>query len=278
MDFPNASNISSVFGVIAPLLIGAAFLWVVWRTESRHVLISRLWQLVHGKQEISDPQVRAFVDEQTSLISFRMFSGVPVTSLKSAHQLIEWTKLNGVQMRTLSVCGELFDAELRQIKVHKLPSRFSQVWRLAGLFTAVAIGFVSAVSLSSSQSLLTLNSTQRHFWGSANEAKPLWPLMANSLRVADCSKTANANAERTTFSEQEVGILCGVLKSETSPEFMRKALSDQRWALVMLIAFALWLSWIGFFAWAAGFAAHNLARRRIDPSLPGSQLSLDLGS
>lgn len=278
MDFPNASNISSVFGVIAPLLIGAAFLWVVWRTESRHVLISRLWQLVHGKQEISDPQVRAFVDEQTSLISFRMFSGVPVTSLKSAQQLIEWTKLNGVQMRTLSVCGELFDAELRQIKVHKLPSRFSQVWRLTGLFTAVAIGFVSAVGLSSPHSLLTLNSTQRHFWGSANEAKPLWPLTANPLRVADCSQTASANAARTTFSEQEVGILCGALKSETSPEFMRKALSDQRWALVILIAFALWISWIGFFAWAAGFAAHNLAKRNIDPSLAGSQLVLDLGS
>ena len=207
-----------------------------------------------------------------------MFSGVPVTSLKTAHQLIEWTKLNGVQMRTLSVCGDLFDPDLRQVKIHKLPSRFSQAWRLAGLFTAVAIGFVSVISLSWSQPLLKLNSTQRHFWGSANEATPLWPLTANALRVADCSQAASANAARTTFSEQEVGILCDVLKSGTSPEFMRKSLSDQRWALVMLIAFALWLSWIGFFAWAAGFAAHNLAKRRIDPSLPGSQLSLDLGS
>jgi hypothetical protein len=278
MDFPNASNISSVFGVLAPLLIGAAFLWVVWRTESRHVLISRLWQLVHGKQEISDPEVRAFVDEQTSLISFRMFAGVPVTSLKAAHQLIEWTKLNGVQMRTLSMCGEFFDAELRQVKLHKLPSRFSQAWRLTGLLTAVVVGLISMMSLPASQSLLTLKSTQRHFWASATEAKPLWPLTATPLRTADCSQAASANALRTTFSEQEVGILCDVLKSETSPEFMRKALSDQRWSLVMLIAFTLWISWIGFFALAAGFAAHKLARRQIDPSLPGSQLDLDLDS
>lgn len=278
MDFPNASNISSVFGVVAPVLIGVAFLWVVLRTESRHVLISRLWQLVHGKQEISDPQVRAFVDEQTSLISFRMFAGVPVASLEEAHQLIEWTKLNGVQMRTLSVCGELFDTALRQVKVHQLPSRFSQGWRLFGFFTSVLIGCLSVIGVFSSQSLLSLKSTERYFWASPTEVKPLWPLRAAALDVTHCSQSASANASRTTFSEQEVGILCDVLKSATAPEFIKKTLSDQRWSLVLLIAFALWFSWLGLFAWAAGSTAHNLAKRRIDPSLPGSQLSLDLGS
>lgn len=279
MDFPNASNISSVFSVIAPLLIAGAFLWVVLRTESRHVLLSRLWQLVHGKQEISDPQVRAFVDEQTSLISFRMFAGVPVTSLKEAHQLIEWTKLNGVQMRTLSVCGELFDTELRQVRVHKLPSRFSQAWRLAWFFIAVAVGCLSVIGLFSSQSLLSLKSTDRYFWGSPTEVKPLWPLLgAPALKVAHCSQAASENASRTTFSEQDIGILCDVLTSKGSAEFMKKALSEQRWSLVTLIAFALWMSWLGLFAWAAGFAAHNLAKRNIDPTLPGSQLSLDLGT
>ncbi|MFH0132786.1 DUF6216 family protein [Variovorax sp. VaC1] len=277
MDFPNASNISSVFGVITPLLFAGAFLWVVLRTESRHVLISRLWQLVYGKQEISDPQVRAFVDEQTSLISFRMFAGVPVASLQEAHQLIEWAKLNGVEMRTLSMCGELFDSNLCQVKVHKLPSRFAQAWRLFGLSIALAVGVLSVVSLFSSQSLLSLKSTDRYFWASPTEVKPLWPLGAAVLGVAHCSQTASENATRTTFTEQEVGILCDVLKSASTPEFMKKALSDQRWSLAMLIAFTLWLSWIGFFAWAAGFAAHSLAKRHIDPSLPGAQLSLDLG-
>jgi hypothetical protein len=277
MDFPNASNISSVFSVVAPLLIGAAFLWVVWRTESRHVLLSRLWQLVHGKQEISDPQVRAFVDEQTSLISFRMFAGVPVASLKEAHQLIEWTKLNGVQMRTLSICGELFDPELRQVRVHKLPSRFSQALKLARFFFVVAIGCACVMSLFSSQSLLVLKGTQRYFWASPTQMKPAWPLNVEALRADDCSQAAGANAMRTSFSEQEVNILCGVLKSEGTAEFMKKALSEQRWSLIMLIGLALWLSWIGLFSWAAGSAAHRLAKRGIDPSLQGSQLSLELG-
>lgn len=278
MDFPNASNVSSVFGVVAPILIGAAFIWVVWRTESRHVLLSRLWQLVHGKQEISDPQVRAFVDEQTSLISFRMFAGVPVASLNEAHQLIEWTKLNGVQMRTLSMCGELFDAELRQVRIHKLPSRFSQALKLVRLFAIAAFGLVCVISAFSSQSLLTLKSTERNFWASSTQMKALWPLDAAPLRVDDCSQATSANAMRTSFSEKEVGILCDILKSEGTAEFMKKTLSEQRWSLIMLIALALWLSWVGLFSWAAGFAAHKLAKRGIDPSLQGSQLSLDLHS
>ncbi|HWT20601.1 MAG TPA: DUF6216 family protein [Variovorax sp.] len=278
MDFPNASNISSVFGVVAPLLIGVAFLWVVWRTESRHVLLSRLWQLVHGKQEISDPQVRAFVDEQTSLISFRMFAGVPVASLEEAHQLIEWTKLNGVQMRTLSVCGELFDAKLRQVRIHKLPSRFSQTLRLVWLFFVVAIGFGCVMSLFSSRTFLTLKSTQRYFWASPTEMKPAWPLSAAALRADDCSQAASTNAARTSFSEQEVNVLCDILKSDGMTGFIKKTLSEQRWSLIMLIAFALWLSWMGLLSWASGFAAHKLAKRGIDPSLPGSQLSLDLSA
>jgi len=278
MDFPNASNISSVFGVVAPLLIGSAFLWVVWRTESRHVLFSRLWRLVHGNQEISDPQVRAFVDEQTSLISFRMFAGVPATSLKEAHQLIEWTKLNGVQMRTLSICGELFDAELRQVRVHKLPSRFSQALRLFRFFSVAAIGCVCAMGLFSSQSLLTLKSTQRTFWANPTQVRAVWPVNVPALTVDDCSQAASANAMRTSFSDQEVRILCDILKSEGTAAFMKKTLSEQRWSLIALIALALWLSWMGLFSWAAGSAAHKLAKRGIDPSLPGSQLSLDLRS
>ena len=278
MDFPNASNISSAFGVVAPLLIGAAFLWVVWRTESRHVLFSRLWRLVHGNQEIADPQVRAFVDEQTSLISFRMFAGVPVASLKEAHQLIEWTKLNGVQMRTLSICGELFDAELRQVRIHKLPSRFSQALRLVRLFSVAAVGCACVMSLFSSQSLLTLKSTQRSFWATLTQMKAVWPLNVAALKVDDCSQATSANAMRTSFSEQEVGILCDILKSEGTSAFMKKTLSEQRWSLTMLIALALWLSWMGLFSWAAGAAAHKLAKRGIDPSLPGSQVSLDLRS
>lgn len=278
MDSTTLSAISSAFSAVTPLLLALAFIWAVWRTESRHVLVRRLWQLVHGNQEIADPQVRSFVHEQTSLVSFRMFAGVPVASLDEAHRLIQWTKLNGVQMRTLRLCGEYFDPELRQVRVQKLPGRRWQFARLATFVIAVAIGAVSLASLSSNRQLLTLKATSRTFLATATEAQaawPLWPFGAAPLHLADCTKTASENAARTTFTEQEVDLLCGIFKADGTSAFMKEALATQRWTLVLLCLFAAWMSWLSLIAWASAAAAKNLARRNVDPALSGYQLSFD---
>lgn len=277
MDFASVSEISSFFSVAAPILIGAVFAWVIWRTESRHVLIRRLWQLVHGRQEISDPEVRAFVDEQTSLISFRLFAGIPVASLNEAHQLIQWAKHNGVQMRTLRHCGELFDAELRRVKEHKLPGCVSQALRLAGFVVAVAMFAVSVASLPTDRALLSLKATGRFFLATATEVTAVWPMQTASLRTSDCSNPASDIGARTSFSEDEMKALCSVLKDAGFPAFVKNTVKEQRWSAVLLCLFAAWLAWLALFAWGAGIAAKKLADRRIDPALPGSrQLTLAL--
>ena len=158
MDFATLPSLSSSLSIAAPSLICMAFVWVIWRTESLHVLMHRLWQLVHGKQEITDPEVRAFIDEQTSLISFRLFAGVKVNSLAQARQLIQWAKRKDTEA------------------------------------------------------------------------------------------------------------------------FIKDSLKEQRWTCVLLIGFAIWLCWISFLAWATGYVAKHLAARRLDPSLPDSQLALDFGN
>ncbi|PIF75806.1 hypothetical protein CLU95_2959 [Variovorax sp. 54] len=278
MDFATASEISGFFSVAAPILIGAAFVWVIWRTESRHVLIRRLWQLVHGKQEITDPEVRAFVDEQTSLVSFRLFAGIPVASLTEAHQLIQWAKHNDVQMRTLRHCGELFDAELRQVKEHKLPGRASQAARLAGFVAAVAVFALSVASLPTDRALLSLKATGRLFLATATEITAAWPLQTASLSASDCTNIASDIEARTSFSEDEVKALCSVFKDAGFPAFVKSTVKEQRWSAVLLCLFATWLAWLALFAWGAGVAAKKLADRRIDPALPGSQqltLALD---
>ncbi|WP_143093286.1 DUF6216 family protein [Polaromonas sp. OV174] len=137
MDLTAFSTISGALGVLAPLCTVALFLWVILRTRSRHSLLYRLWQLVHGNQEISDPEVKAFISEQNSLMSFRFIAGVPVSTLEHAHQLIQWTKRHNVEMFALRMAGEYFDPDLRQIRVQKLPSKLMQG---AKLFLATLIG------------------------------------------------------------------------------------------------------------------------------------------
>jgi hypothetical protein len=281
MDFATLPSLSSFLSIAAPSLICAAFIWVIWRTESLHVLVHRLWQLVHGKQEITDPEIRAFIDEQSSLISFRLFAGVKVNSLDQARQLIQWAKHNGVQMRALSLCGELFDMELRQIKQHKLPSRLTQGMRLTGVAIGMLLLFVSTTALFHDQAFLTLKATQRTFAATTTQAKALrsiFPFGPAPLRIDDCSQPASLNAARTSFTENEVGILCGVLQDKDTAASVKDSLKEQRWTCALLIAFAIWLSWICFLAWATGYVAKHLAARRLDSSLPDSQLTLDFGT
>lgn len=281
MDFATLPSLSSFLSIAAPSLICMAFIWVIWRTESLHVLMHRLWQLVHGKQEITDPEVRAFIDEQTSLISFRLFAGVKVNSLEQARQLIQWAKHNGVQMRALSMCGELFDVELRQIRQHKLPSHLLQGLRLAGVAVGMLLFIVSTTTLFHDQAFLKLKATQRTFAATANHAKTLrsvLPFGPEPLRIDDCSQPASLNATRTSFTEREVGVLCSVLKDKDTATFIKDSLKEQRWTCALLIGFAIWLCWISFLAWATGYVARHLAARRLDPSLPDSQLALDFGS
>ncbi|RST56158.1 DUF6216 family protein [Variovorax sp. MHTC-1] len=278
MDSTTLSAIPGVFSIAAPVLLALAFIWVVRRTESFHVPVRRLWQLVHGNQEIADPDVRSFVDEQTSLVSFRMFAGVPAASLDEAHRLIQWTKLNGVQMRTVRLCGEYFDAGTCQIRVHKLPGRPRQIARLIGFVIAVVMGAVSAASLLSDRPLLSLKATSKTFFGTATEAQaawPLWPLDPAPLRLADCSKSESENAARTTFTGPEVNVLCDIFKAEDTSAFMKEALMKQRWNLAQFALVVAWISWLLLVALARATAARSLARRSVGPSLGGHQLSFD---
>lgn len=62
---------------LAPIILGVglflAFVFTLYITKSLHMLRRRLWSLVHGKDEISDSVVRAYVDELTNVSAFRFF-------------------------------------------------------------------------------------------------------------------------------------------------------------------------------------------------------------
>ncbi|WP_431126311.1 DUF6216 family protein [Variovorax paradoxus] len=279
MDSATVSNLAQSFSLAVPLLIAAAFAWAIYRAGSRQVVVRRLWQLVHGKQEIADPQIRAFVEEEASLLSFRMLAGIPVSTLEKAHQLIDWTKSNGVQMHRLRLCGDLFDPDSRQIRIENLPSKWALGLRCARLLLCVFLAVASAGVLFFDRTLMKINATERHFFattsglGSLGSAIPFGP---SPLKAADCSRPASANAARTAFTEREVEILCGVLKASETPAYLKMALNDQRWESVKLLLISAVLTWMSFFSWASGFAAHKLAKRGIDPSISGTQLNLAL--
>lgn len=277
MDSATVSTLAQSLSLTVPVLVALAFGWAIYRAGSRQVVVRRLWQLVHGKQEIADPRIRAFVEDEASLLSFRMLAGVPVSTLEKAHELIAWTKANDVQMHRLRLCGDLFDPDARQIRVDKLPSRWAQRARFVQMLLCILLTCASLGILFFDKALMKINATERHFFATASTTGSLasaMPFGPAPLRAADCSRSASANAEKTAFTEQEVKILCDVLQSNESSAYLSETVRKQRWESAKLLLILLVFSWMSFFSWVAGVAAHKLAKRSIDPSISGGQMDL----
>ncbi len=279
MDFASITQFGGALAALVPVLLVIGFVVVLRRTESLHILMRRIWLLVHGRQEISDPTIRAFVDEQTNLMSFRMFSGVRAASLEEAHQLIEWTKLNRVDIHKVGACGDYFDTALRQVRKHKFPSTPYALTQIA-LFLAFLFGtLICGWLITVPQVPFTLKATQRTFLANASSAQTVWPpLIFNRqpLRGSDCEQPAANNAARTSFTEMEVATLCKVLTSKEWPENFQSKLKEQRWVLSLLVAtFGLIAYWC-FLPVNRLLQAKALAARGISPVLSGSQSELEL--
>lgn len=261
----------------ALILLGG---WVIWRTRTRHLLIRRLWHLIHGSQEIADPQVKAYVEDEGSLAAFHMFAGVGVRNLKEAHDLLRWTQANDVTMRSLRLCGDYFDIERRQVRADRLPGRWRHKSRAVVAILSWFLFGLSLWAMSVDYVLVTLKSTQTTFFLSSNSARvlwPPWPLDPGVVSKDLCDRTQPAEvAAQSGFQPRDAESVCAVLRDEATPAFTKKSLAGQRWALAWLaLLFAYWC--LGsILAWLSAEAAITLANRRVDPRLDHGQLPLDL--
>lgn len=280
MDTSAFATVSSAMGIVAPLALIIGFAWVIWRTRSRHVLFRRMWQLVHGNQEIADPAIRAFVDDENSLATFNMFSGVWVSSLDEARDLIRWTKRHNVKMWSLRLAGEYFDAQTRLIHAHKLPSSWRQKLKVGLIGVCYAMGALCLWAMLSDSVPLTLKATQRTYLATNDSARTLesfWRYGSARLQASDCSAPTETNAARTAFSELEVKLLCDVLGSPDSAISIKAFRSGWRWSLFTIAALAAFVLWNILMSWLSAEAAAKLARRQLDPSLDDPQRTLDWG-
>lgn len=274
-----ASDIATLVPLGIAVGLGLLFSWVVWRTESWHMLRRRIWLLVHGKEEISDPGIREYVEEQNNLAAFHVFAGVQVATLAEARTLMAWCKARHVDLGVLRICGPYFDPEARRIKERWLPPRW-----VGHAIGAVAMGFLLAAVVSAwamtLPPLLMLKKTEQRFFADGTELRRPWPLLpfsARRLRPEDCEKPVDGEAARTGFSERDIAILCPVLKDPEFGAYVKNAASDQRVFLAMCAACFLFLMYYAAVRAVRVVCAHKLRARCVDPALPAEQMELDFG-
>ncbi len=278
MDFATITQFGGALAALIPLVLIAGFVIVIWRTVSLHTLLRRLWLLVHGSEEISDPAIRAYVDEQTNLMSFRMFSGVQAASLEEAHQLIAWAQLHGVDLRQIAACGRYFDTGLRQVRKQDFPARPFLFAQIAAFIVFLAGSVVCASLLLTPQVLFSFKASERIFLATDATAQTFWPpfiFNRDPLKKSDCDQPLAANAARTSFTEAEVKTLCELLPAKEWPEHLASKLKEQRWSLFVCTLFFLAL--LGYVAVVVNkvVAAKDLLARGLTPALPGAQAELD---
>lgn len=278
MDFATITQFGGALAALVPLVLITGFVIVIWRTVSLHTLLRRLWLLVHGSEEISDPQIRAYVDEQTNLMSFRMFSGVQAASLEEAHQLIQWAQINRVDLRQIAACGHYFDTGLRQVRKQDFPARpylFAQIAVFAvSLVGSLALAWLMLIP----QVPFTFKSSERTFLASESSAQTLWPPVffnRNPLKKSDCDQPLAANAARTSFTEAEVKTLCELLSATEWAEHLAIQLKEQRWSLFVCLLFLLALLGRMVVLVNKVVSAKDLLARGLSSTVPGAQAELD---
>ena len=278
-ELTTITQFGGALAALIPLVLLVGFVVVIWRTVSLHTLLRRLWLLVHGSDEISDPKIRAYVDEQTNLMSFRMFSGVQAASLEEAHQLIQWAQLHRVDLRQIAACGHYFDTGLRQVRKHAFPSRPYLFAQIAVFAVSLVGSMVFAWLLLIPQVPFTFKASERTFLATESSAQTLWPpffFNRNPLKKGDCDQPLAANAARTSFTEAEVKTLCELLPADEWPEHLASKLKEQRWSLFICTLFFLALLARAVVVLNKVVSAKDLLARGLPSALPGEQLQLDL--
>lgn len=261
-----------------PIGITALFIWVIWRTESWHLLRRRIWQVTHGRGDITDAGIRKFVEEQTNLAAFRIFVGPSVNRLQDAHKLMEWCQARNVDLGALRMCGDHFDAESRRVKTgDQYLSLARYFWGINAIFFLLT-GLISLYLIVAPHVLLSIKASGQHFLASETSIRVAWPLVGGQkMSVKDCERPTDA-AERLQFSNEDVAILCDLIGAPKYKAYIGDALRTQRMSLFglgIILLGAMYFCAVGFLQSAC---ARKLLRRAPDPSLPAAQLELDFGS
>lgn len=229
-------GILTSLGVVLPVfaVVGLGFLGVyVWRRAgSSHSLMTRLWQLFHGKQECKDPVIGEFLDEQGALLQFRFTTGVRARTRQQAQALIRWTRENNEDMGHVAACGPYFDLEKIELKAEdQLPN----VWLLLARFFAAIVFFTLSLTAAWGiafwdDAVLQMKKSKVFFSINATSAKRFG--VAEKLSLDQCSNEA---AAPSTFSPEDREIVCKLLKSDELASYINETVKSQRLALAFLL-------------------------------------------
>lgn len=250
----------SKFSLLLPIaglsLMGLLALYIWNRTRSTYSLMSRLWQLFHGKRDCNDKTIAAFLDGQSALMQFRFTTGVFARTTNQSHALIAWSDRNNEDMGAIAACGSYFDLEkvaLREALPRPSVHVAKIVLTLCLFFALVALSMGAILP----RALLQFKASGQFFTLSTTDARPLWA--DGRLSKDQCSDpklmaTGGFNATDATS-------ICDTFKDPSVSKFVSEIVSKQR-ALFGFLAVNFMVYLIASFKWLMqGVRACDMRKR-----------------
>jgi hypothetical protein len=257
-DLLNASS-DTLWKIVNTSWIVTLLIWLCARSHSPHIVLSRIWRLVQGKAQRTDPIVGRWLEQRDALVQFRVMSGTRARTLNNVHRLIAWAEANNEDIADIARCKTNFDLESVMLK--RTPSRFE--FTFVGILLALSIPtlVLSAACTLAPRVWVSVKTPDAHTLFLSETDVRVWR-STEHFGVTQCNAmTPGALALDVGLSVTEVITACGWLKDPKLSEYLDKALITQRTGLGWLAVLGALYAWIAR-SWLASIrAARDMAKR-----------------
>lgn len=245
------------------LIAVAAGLFVILRTNSLHVLRTRVWHLVMGKRDCRDEDVARAIRDRDDLVQFRHFLGIQARTVGQAAAIARWARDNNEDPDDIYECGELFDLEACELKKDKVPGtgkRFFQgaVW--VGVFLYVTSPWIYFAPRADEALVPVDKSLSTWVWLSETRARSFWG--GEILTAESCPYGVKADVPQWPEAQAMDG-LCDAFVDPAIKPLLQRIIGMTRFILFTFTAPALLLLW-SISRWVRAGAAGSRMLKRIE--------------
>lgn len=234
------STIASI-GLVTMFLFLLAVVLILGRTRSTYVLAYRLWRWATDRQEVKDPGIQKFLEDQHSLMSFRFVTELQARSLKQANALIDQIARLELDVCEVRAASPYLAIDGAKIVTKRLPARRSITVIKAMiiiLLTLASISFTGSVLLDAA--LVQFKASRTWFLLSKQDAIGMHPSQSQ-FTLGQCKQkpVPSPNA----FTAEERRVLCEAWRDPDGTRQIQDIVSEQRLSLGIVTSALLLFAW-----------------------------------
>lgn len=209
--------------LILALTVVLSFLIAWYRAGTILSISERVWRLIVGKGEITDPKLLKFNKEMKDIELFNFVYGLKVQSIEKMHQVIEWIeqhKLDYVDVRRAKKWIDI------KTLVVQSPEKSNTRWTFVALIFCIALMSLSSIAMGSKSALLQFKESGVWFFLDQNEARGLrgnW-----TLKATQCDGSKKGVRLVAELTEDESNVICESFKDKGLADYLQKTVRTQR--------------------------------------------------